>query len=213
MRLPYARPIKLCEQDSWAMAPTIPVRGARRFLTATPKESDHDRMVRARNACNRAVWCFSSTDPLDATIAVSDVDITRRKREHDFKSVQVWITINGHVTKEFAEREVSAWRLTYSVLLLFSSCVVSSVHWCAGSWMFTRSQWTHPRALQEKMSRRTTHVPRRPTENAESQIHHRARVRDRICGRSCRLLRGTSSSERVCGLLTCRCLCGTCTSE
>ena len=78
------------------------------------------------------------------------------------------ITFDGHFKKEPAERDVSAWRLFYSLrhllcddrvalkhrLRLFSSCVVSSLYWCAGSWMLTRSQCTHLRALHNKMLRR-----------------------------------------------------------
>ena len=46
--------------------------------------------------------------------SISDVEITRRSREHDFKTLGVWITFDGHFIKDFmkelAKPEVSAWR-------------------------------------------------------------------------------------------------------
>ena len=88
-------------------------------------------------------------------------------------------------------REVSAWRLFCSVRLLlcndrvalrhrlrlFSSCVVSFLYWCAGSWILTRSQCTHCWAPQDKMLRIMIHVPRRPMEHDDS---HRTAVRNSI---------------------------------
>ena len=51
---------------------------------------------------------------LTASITVSDTKITRRTREEGFKALGVWITFDGHFTREVAEREVSAWRRFYA---------------------------------------------------------------------------------------------------
>ena len=81
--------------------------------------------------------------------AVSETVITRR-REEGFQALEVWITFDGHFTKDLAEREVSAWRRFYALrqlqcdnnvalkcrLRLLTSCVVSSMYWCVGSWIF-----------------------------------------------------------------------------
>ena len=53
-----------------------------------------------RIARQEAMWCCSATDTLEATISVSDVEVTRRSREQGFKALGVWITFDGHVTKE-----------------------------------------------------------------------------------------------------------------
>ena len=50
--------------------------------------------------CSEAVWCTTAQDGLSGSIKVSDDTITRRKG--------VWITFDGHLTKEIAEREVTA---------------------------------------------------------------------------------------------------------
>ena len=88
-----------------------------------------------------AVWCSTAQDSLVAGITVSDTVIARRSREEGFKALGVWITFDGHFTKELAEREVSAWRRFYAIrhllcdinvalkcrLRLLTSCVVSSM--------------------------------------------------------------------------------------
>ena len=51
--------------------------------------------------CTRLV-CLGS-------IKVSDETITRKAGE-GFKALGVWITLDGHFTKEIAERVVAAWR-------------------------------------------------------------------------------------------------------
>ena len=57
-----------------------------------------------------AVWCSTAQDKLAASITLSETVITRRTREEGFEALGVWITFDGHVTKEMAEREVSTWR-------------------------------------------------------------------------------------------------------
>ena len=90
-------------------------------------------------------------------------DIT--PREEGYKALGVWITFDGHFTKELAEREVATWRRFYVLrhllcdnnvalkyrLRLLTSCVVSSMYWCAGSWILTRTQCAHLRAVQDRM--------------------------------------------------------------
>ena len=68
-----------------------------------------------RFAWRDAVWCSSAPDSLEATISVSDVDITRKSREKGDKALGVWITIDGRSTEEMAERDVNAWRCFYSL--------------------------------------------------------------------------------------------------
>ena len=111
-----------------------------------------------------AVWCSSAPDSLEATITVSDTVITRRSREHGFKALGAWITVDGHFMKEIAEREVIARRSFYAIrhllcdnkvalkhrLRFLSSCVASSMYWCSGSWILTQSQCTHLRAIQRR---------------------------------------------------------------
>ena len=101
-----------------------------------------------------AVWCSTAQDSLTANITVSETAITRRAREEGFKALGVWITFDGHFTKEVAEREVSAWRRFYAHhhllcdnnvalkyrLRLLTSCVLSWMYWCAGSWILTCTQ-------------------------------------------------------------------------
>ena len=93
--------------------------------------------------------------------------ITRRTREGGFKALGVWITFDGHFTKELGEREVSTWRRFYALqqllcdnnvalkyrLRLLTSRLVSSANWCAGSWILTRTQCAHLRAVQDRMLR------------------------------------------------------------
>ena len=114
---------------------------------------------------SEAVWCTTAQDGLSGSIKVSDDTITRRKREEDFKALGVWITINGHFTKEIAEREVTAWRRFNALrhqlcidnvtlkcsLRLLTSCVMLSMYWCADSCILTRTQCAHLRAVQDRM--------------------------------------------------------------
>ena len=137
-----------------------------------------------------AVWCSTAQDSLAASITVSDRLITRRAREKDFKAFGVWITFDSHFTKELAEREVAAWRQFYANrqmlcdnklalkyrLRLLTSCVVSSMYWCVGSWILTSTQCTHLRAKQDRMLRKMIYVPRRPDESAESHMTRWARL-------------------------------------
>ena len=89
-----------------------------------------------------------------------------------------------------AEREVAAWRrffawrqllcgnnvaLKYRLRLL-TSCVVSSTCWCAGSWILTRTQCAHLRAVQDRMLRWIIHVPRLPDDSAETHMTRWARA-------------------------------------
>ena len=104
----------------------------------------------------------------------SETVITRRTREEGFKALGVWITFDGHCTQELAEREVSAWRRFYALrqllcdnnvalkyrLRLLTSCVVSSMYWCAGIWILSRTQCAHLRAVQDRMLRKMIYVPR-----------------------------------------------------
>ena len=48
-----------------------------------------------------AVWCSTAQDSLTANITVSETAISRRAREEGFKALGVWITFDGHFTKEF----------------------------------------------------------------------------------------------------------------
>ena len=98
----------------------------------------HELLKKAglRIAWQEVVWFFSAAVSLGAAITVSDVEITRRSREHGLKALGVWITFDGHFMK------VSAWRCFYSLrnllgddkvalkhrLRLLSSCVVSSMY-------------------------------------------------------------------------------------
>ena len=97
------------------------------------------------------MWCSTAQDSLAASITVSETVITRRTQEERLKALGVWITFDGHFTEELAEREVAAWRRFYVIrqmlcdnkvalkcrLRLLTSCVVSSMHWCAGCWILT----------------------------------------------------------------------------
>ena len=103
------------------------------------------------------MWSSTAQDSLTANITVSETAITRQAREEGFKALGVWITFDGHFTKELAEREVSALRRFYAHhhllcdnnvalkyrLRLLTSRVVSSTYWCAGSWILTRTQCAH----------------------------------------------------------------------
>ena len=90
-----------------------------------------------------AVWCSTAQYSLTASITVLETVINRRTREEGFKALGVWITFDGHFTKELAEeparRRFYALRqllcdnnvaLKYRLRLL-TSCVVSSMYWCA----------------------------------------------------------------------------------
>ena len=122
-------------------------------------------------------------DSLAASITVSETVITRRTREERFKALGVWTTFDGRFSKELAEREVSAWRRFYVLrhllydfnvalnyrLRLLTSWVVS-MYWCAGSWILTRTQCAHLRAVQDRMPRKMIYVARLPEESAETHM-------------------------------------------
>ena len=130
------------------------------------------------------MWCSTAQDSLAASITVSETMITRRTREEGFKALGVWITFDSHVTKELAERDVSAWRRFYALrqllrdnkvalkhrLRLLTSFFVSSMHLCAGSWILTRTQCAHLCAVQDRVLRKMIHVPRLPDESAETHM-------------------------------------------
>ena len=64
-------------------------------------------MARAWNELlEKAVWCPSAPDSLEAKIVVDDTVITRRTREQGFKALGAY----GHFVEEIAERVVIAWR-------------------------------------------------------------------------------------------------------
>ena len=112
---------------------------------------DYRDVTRRHISWEEAGWCSTAQDSLAATITGSGTVMTRRTREEGFKAMGVWITFDGHFPKELAQREVSAWRCFYALrqllcdnnvalknrLRLLTSCVVSSMYWCAGSWVFT----------------------------------------------------------------------------
>ena len=97
-----------------------------------------------------AVWCSTAQDSVAANITVGNHDHSENSRGR-FKPLGVWITFDGHFTKELAEREVSAWRRFHALrhllcdnrvalkyrLRLLTLCVVSSMYWCARSWILT----------------------------------------------------------------------------
>ena len=137
-----------------------------------------------------AVWCTTAQDTLPGSIAVRGTTKTRRKREEGFKALGVSITFDGHFTKEIAEREVAAWRRFFALrhtqcnndialkyrLRLLISCVLSSMYWCVGSWILTRTQCTHLRAVQDHMLRKMMYVPRSLEESAESHMTRWSRL-------------------------------------
>ena len=135
--------------------------------------------------------CFSTAqDSPTASITVSETMITRQTREEGFKALGVWITFDGHFTKDLAEREVSAWRRFCALrqllcdnnvalrcmLRLLTSCVVSSMYWCAGSWILTRTERAHLRAVQDRTLRKMIYVPRLPDKSAETHMTRWARL-------------------------------------
>ena len=136
------------------------------------------------------MWCSTAQDSLTASITVSQTVIARHTREEEFKALGVWITFDGHFTKELAEREVSSWRRLYALhhvlcdnnvalkyrLRLLTSCVVSSMYWWAGSWILTRTQCAHLCAAQDHMLRKMNYVPRLPDESAETHMTRWARL-------------------------------------
>ena len=99
-----------------------------------------------------AVWCSTAQDSLGRDHSTN----TRRRVQSTG-----WITFDGRFTKELAEHEVSAWRRFYPLrqmlcdnsvalkdrLRLLASCVVSSMYWCAGSWILTLTQCDHLRTV------------------------------------------------------------------
>ena len=48
-----------------------------------------------RTAWQEAVWCCSTTDTLDATMTVTDLENTRRSRDHSHKALEVCMTFDG----------------------------------------------------------------------------------------------------------------------
>ena len=136
------------------------------------------------------MWCSTAQDSQAANITVPETMITRRTREEGSKALGVWITFDGHFTKELAEREVSTWRRFYASrqllcdnnvalkyrLRLVTSCVVSSMYWCARSWILTRKQCAHLHAVQDRMLRKLIRVPRLPDESAETHMTRWARL-------------------------------------
>ena len=115
----------------------------------------------------------------------------------------MWISFDCHFTKELAEREVSAWRRFYALrqLLcdnnvalkyregLLTSCVASSMYWCVGSGILTRTQCARLRAVQDRMLRRMIYVPRLPDDSAETPMTRWARLL-RNCRKKHKILHG-----------------------
>ena len=107
------------------------------------------------------------------------------KREEGFKALTVWITFDGQFRKELAEREVSPWRMFYSLrrllcndkgalkhrVRLFSSCVVS--YRCAGSWLDTHHSAPIVGRFKIKM---LIYVPRTSMEKEDSRMMRWARL-------------------------------------
>ena len=92
--------------------------------------------------------------------------------------------------KNWLSVRVSAWRRFYAHhhllcdnnvalkyrLRLLTSCVVSSMYWCAGSWILTSAQCANLRAVLDRMLRKMIYVPRLPDESAESHMMRWARL-------------------------------------
>ena len=167
--------------------------GIRRTRSVPPQGLAWNELLKAADLqidWREAVWCSTAKNSLAASITVSEKLITRRAREEGFKALGVRTTFDGHFTRELAEREVAAWRLfcanqqllcdnnlsLKSRLRLLTSCVVSSMYWCARSWIVTSTQCTHLRAVQDRMLRKMIHVPRRPEDSAESHMTRWARL-------------------------------------
>ena len=93
-------------------------------------------------------------------------------------------------TKEIAERELAAWRRFFALrhmlcnndvalkykLRLLNSRVLSSMYWCAGSWILTRTQCTHLRAVQDHLLRKMIYVPRSFEESTELHMTRWSRL-------------------------------------
>ena len=105
----------------------------------------------------------------------------------DTSHLGVWIISDGHFTKELAERGVCVAKvlrassfadnnvaLKYRLRLL-TSCV-SSMYWCAGSWILTCAQSAHLLVVLDLMLRKMMYVPRLPDESAESHMTRWARL-------------------------------------
>ena len=75
--------------------------------------------------------------------------------------------------------------LKYRLRLLIS-CVLSPMYWRAGSWILTRTQCTHLRAVQDHMLRKMIYVPRSSEESTESYM-----------ARWSRLLRNCRSKHKI----------------
>ena len=131
-----------------------------------------------------AVWCTTAHDRIPGSIKVDDKTISRRPREEGFKALGAWITFDGHLTKEIADREVTAWRRFFALrqflcdsdvelkyrLRLLAAFVLSSMYWCSGSWILTRTQCAHLRAVLDRMFRKMIYVARGNEESAESHM-------------------------------------------
>ena len=131
-----------------------------------------------------AVWCTTAHDRIPGSINLVDKTITRRPREEGFKALGVWITFDGHFTEEIVEREVTGWRKFFALrhllcnsdvalkyrLRLLAAFVLSSMYWCSGSWILTRTQCAHLRAAQNRMLRKMIYVARGNEESAESHM-------------------------------------------
>ena len=50
------------------------------------------------------------------------------------------------------------------------------MYWCAGSWILTRTQCAHLRAVQDRTLRKMLYVPRLPAESAETHMTRWARL-------------------------------------
>ena len=96
----------------------------------------------------------------------------------------MWSTFDGRFTKEIAEREVAVWRRFFALrhmlcnndialkyrLRLLISCGLSSMYWCAGTSILTRTQCTHLRAVQDHTLRKMIYAPRSLEESTESHM-------------------------------------------
>ena len=136
---PVARFCDMCQHKKWGLLVGNGYLGLLLFagncwiIAMSPGELQ--TMARAWNellessglqfAWGEAVWCSTTRGSLAAGITVSETVITRR-REEGFPALGVWITFDGHFTKDLAEREVSAWRRHYALRHLLCDNNVAS---------------------------------------------------------------------------------------
>ena len=114
---------------------------------------------------------------------MSETVITRRTRTEGFKALGVWITFDGHFTKELAEREVSAWRRFYAHHHLLcdnnvalKDCVCSRhvlCHRCTGALEAGSLHVHNARSVGPHVE---ICVPRLPDESAELHMTRWARL-------------------------------------